>query len=364
MNTIIKLALVATLAIFAQNVNAQDDPISIERELQDKEDQLEYLKAKRELLISGEKEVLKRRVVYINQKLEKGEITQEEAEKQKKEFAEKAALNIENETAIIDNQIALVNRNGKINNNVGTQVVIGFGQEDGAGKKIYGLSVNDGKVINKKNYDTRTISSFVMAVGFSNNLIDGSSLGDTYSIGRSGFTEFGWSWATRILDNSNALRFKYGFSFNFTRLAPVDEQILVDTGEQTILAPFEGDLRIAQFRNTQLIIPVFLELGPSKRIQKEDYVRYSTHKRFKLGLGGFAGLNIGTKQKIISTVDGDRVKENTRKNFNTNNFVYGLNGYVGVGSTSLYVKYDLNPLFKNNPVEQNILSLGIRFDFD
>jgi len=364
MNTIIKLALAATLAIFAQNVNAQDDPITIERELQDKEDQLDYLKAKRELLISGEKEALKRRVVYINQKLEKGEITKEEAEKQKKLFAEKAALNIENETAIIDNQIALVERNGKINNNVGTQVLIGFGQEDGDGKKIYGVSVNDGKVTDEKNYDRRTISSTVLAVGFSNNIIDGTSLGDTYSLGRSSFTEFGWSWATRILENSNALRFKYGLSFNFTRLSPVDEQIFVDTGEQTILAPFEGNLRRAQFRNTQLIVPLFLELGSSKRIQKEDYVRYSTRKRFKLGLGGFAGLNIGTKQKIISTVDGDRTKQNTRSNFNTSDFVYGLNGYIGVGSTSLYVKYDLNPLFKDNPIEQNNLSLGVRFDFD
>ena len=364
MNTIIKLALVATLAIFAQNVQAQDDPISIERQLKDVKEQLSYLKGKRQLLIDGEKESLKRRVLYINSQLEKGEITKEEAEEQKMEFAEKVALNIENETAIIDNQIALVERNGKINNNVGTQVLLGFGQEDGEGKKIYGVTVNDGRVRRAKVYDRRTSSAFVIGAGFSNNIIDGTSLGDTYTLGRSGFTEFGWSWQTRILDNSNALRFKYGFSFNFTRISPTDDKIFVDTGEETILAPFEGNLRTAEFKNTQFIVPLFLEFGPSKKIQKEDYVRYSTHKQFKLGLGGFAGLNIGTKQKIISTVDGDRSKQSTRRNFNTNDLVYGLNAYIGVGTTSLYVKYDLNPLFKDNPIEENNLSLGVRFDFD
>ena len=102
----------------------------------------------------------------------------------------------------------------------------------------------------------------------------------------------------------------------------------------------------------------------SKRIQKEDYVRCSTRNTFRLGLGGFAGLNIGTKQKIISTVDGDSTKENTRSNFNTSDFVYGLNGYIGVGSISLYAKYDLNPLFKDNPIEENNISFGLRFDFD
>ena len=60
---------------------------------------------------------------------------------------------------------------------MGTQVLIGFGQEDGDGKKIYGVSVNDGKVTDEKNYDRRTISSTVLAVGFSNNIIDGTSLG-------------------------------------------------------------------------------------------------------------------------------------------------------------------------------------------
>jgi hypothetical protein len=42
--------------------------------------------------------------------------------------------------------------------------------------------------------------------------------------------------------------------------------------------------------------------------------------------------------------------------------VYGLNGYIGWGWTALYVKYELNPIFKNNPIDQHNISMGLRFD--
>jgi hypothetical protein len=50
--------------------------------------------------------------------------------------------------------------------------------------------------------------------------------------------------------------------------------------------------------------------------------------------------------------------------FNSSNFIYGLSAYIGYKETSLYVKYDLNPLFRDNAVKQNNVSLGVRFDFN
>ena len=41
---------------------------------------------------------------------------------------------------------------------------------------------------------------------------------------------------------------------------------------------------------------------------------------------------------------------------------YGLSGYVAYRNTGFYVKYDMNPLFKNS--ETRNLSLGVRFDFN
>ena len=37
---------------------------------------------------------------------------------------------------------------------------------------------------------------------------------------------------------------------------------------------------------------------------------------------------------------------------------------IGFNKFSLYAKYDLNPMFKNNPAKQNNISLGVRFDMN
>ena len=39
-----------------------------------------------------------------------------------------------------------------------------------------------------------------------------------------------------------------------------------------------------------------------------------------------------------------------------------MSGYLGLGDCSLYVKYDLSPIFNNATVDQNNISLGVRLD--
>ena len=174
----------------------------------------------------------------------------------------------------------------------------------------------------------------------------------------------GWAWKTRVFENSNWLRLKYGFSFQFNGLKPIDNQIFVDTGEETVLEEFPVNLDKSKFRMDNLVFPVHFELGPSKKIEKEDYFRYSTRNYIKVGLGGYAGFNLGTRQKLKYEEDGERVKEKLKGGYNTNNFIYGLSGYIGWRNTALYIKYDLNTIFKDNPVEQHNVSLGLRFDVD
>ena len=70
-------------------------------------------------------------------------------------------------------------------------------------------------------------------------------------------------------------------------------------------------------------------------------------------------------QKLIyEDEDGNRVKTKERRNFNASNFVYGLSGYVGFGDLAIYAKYDLSPLFQDQALEQNNISLGLRWDLD
>jgi len=176
--------------------------------------------------------------------------------------------------------------------------------------------------------------------------------------------ELGWAWKTRVFENSNAMRLKYGFSFQWNKFTPKDDKYFVQNGDLTTLEEFPGNLTESEFRITNLVIPVHFEFGPSKKIDKENYFRYSTRRQFKVGIGGYGGFNIGTQQKLRYKEDGDRVKQKIRRDYNASTFVYGLSGYVGYGGIGLYVKYDLNPLFKDQAIDQHNISLGFRFDLD
>ena len=143
--------------------------------------------------------------------------------------------------------------------------------------------------------------------------------------------------------------------------AKQEEGILENMG---IRLGTQSELGKAKFRTTNLVFPFHLEFGPSKKIEKKNYFRYSTKKKLKIGLGAYVGLNLGNMQKLKYRVDGDRIKDKQKGEFEVSNFVYGLSSYVGVGSSALYVKYDLSPVFKNQTNKQNNISVGLRLDLD
>lgn len=330
-----------------------------------KKTKIELLEEKKDDVIAAERRALKQEVEIIHERLENEEITFEESEALKKAAAEKHALNIENKVAIIDNQILLIERNGTINlNDKSGNIFIGLGDADEDGDFIIGVKVNDGRQSHRK-FDKRTYSEIVFAFGLNNAIIEGQSLDDSpYKIGGSRFTEFGVNWSTRVFKNSNWLRFRYGLSVQYNGLKPTDNKYFVDTGVETELQEHPIDLDKSKFRLDNLVIPVYFELGPSRKIEKEEYFRYNTDHSFKIGLGGYAGIKLSTRQKLKYSENGEDVKQKLRSNYNTNNFIYGIGGYIGYGDISLNVKYDLNTIFKDNPVEQRNVSLGLRFDMD
>ena len=44
--------------------------------------------------------------------------------------------------------------------------------------------------------------------------------------------------------------------------------------------------------------------------------------------------------------------------------MYGISSYLAFGDVAVYAKYDLSPIFKDQSVDQNNISLGLRFDMD
>ncbi|WP_411766574.1 hypothetical protein [Winogradskyella sp. A3E31] len=325
-----------------------------------KQQQIESLEEAKERITGQEKDFLKAEVEAINIRLDNGEITAAEAEDLKKEAAQKRALNIEDRLAIIDTKIELIKRNPykeNLEDYDNGRLEIGLG----TGGVVFDLRPNR----KPPKYDIRTSNDLLFAIGFNNTIIDGQSLSDSpYKLGGSGFVELGWIWNTRVFEKSNFLRFRYGFSFQWNKLDIKDDQYFVQNDEVTTLEDFPGDIKNAQFRVTNLVVPIHFEFGPSKKRDYKDRLRYTTDGQFKVGLGGYGGVRIGTQQKLRYEENGDRVKQKTRRNYNASTFVYGLSGYIGVGDWSLYAKYDLNELFDDQVIKQNNISLGIRLDLD
>lgn len=321
---------------------------------------LENLEASKEAIVNEEKDLLKREVEAINLQLSNGQITAEEAEQQKKQAAEKHALNIENRLAIVDNKIALLQRNDGDIVDDGDRVVLRFGTGDDEDGFVY-----LGKKYRERKYDRRTSSHLMFSFGLNNAIGDGQSLNDSdFKVGGSRYAEIGLAWKTRVFKNSNWLRVMYGVSFQFNGLKPTDNRFFVDTGEQTELQTFDLNLDKSKFRMDNLVVPVHFEFGPSKKIEGKDYFRYSTHDQFRIGIGGYAGVNLGSRQKLRFNDNGEEVKQKLKGNYNTNNFIYGLSAYVGFSDLSVYAKYDLNPIFRNNPTDIHNVSLGLRWDWD
>lgn len=308
-------------------------------------EKIEQLEKQKEQIIAEEKEALKKEVEAINRRAEAKEIDWEEAEKLKSEAARKHAMNIQNRVAIIDNQIALLTREE------GTEEWSWEDEED-----------DDDNWFNKSHY-SRTSTHLVVAVGFNNALSEGQSINESdFKVGGSRFFELGIAWRTRVFERSNFMRLRYGFSFQFNGLKPTDNRYFVEDGDVTVLQEYPLELEKSKFRMDNLVFPVHFEFGPSKKVESPRSVWFSTHNKFKIGLGGYAGVNLGERQKLKFEEDGEEVKQKLKGDYNTNEFIYGLSGYLGWGGTSLYAKYDLNPIFKDpNPALHNF-SVGLRFD--
>ncbi|MEN3324626.1 hypothetical protein VP395_12870 [Mariniflexile soesokkakense] len=359
MQTITKYLTLAVLSLSVQFINAQD---SIQKP--NNKNKIETLLEVKEQIKNEEREFLKVEVEAINKRLENGQITSEEAETLKKEAAKKRTLNIENRIAIIDNKIALLERNADgyqtNNDEKSSEIGVSIGGDQG---RFAGFRIK--KENKPKKYDLRTTSDFVLAFGLNNAIIEGEKLDDSpYKFGGSRFFEIGWAWKTRVFKESNFMRLKYGYSFQINGLKPNDNQYFVQDGSQTSLEGFPVDLKKAKLSVSNLVFPVHFEFGPSKKTEKDTYFRYSTDNQFKIGIGGYGGFNIGTRQKLKYELDGDRKKDKEKQSFNTSNLVYGLSGYMAFDEVALYVKYDLSPIFKDQAIKQNNISLGLRFDMD
>lgn len=344
-NLTIYLAL--ALCLFATKMTAQDNFETRAKAIADKI----------ENITKEEKAALKTEVEAVNVQLENGTINREQADKRKAELAQARAVIIENKVSAAKEEL-----NTLVQEKVDGKVA---SKHDPKYKISVGWDKNDS--IKRQKGESRHTSQFVLAAGFNNLVTDGAVANSDFGYGRSSFFEWGLTHNYRLTKNSNLLHLKYGFSFMYNMLHATDNRYFVDSGDQTVLATFPTHLRRKDtyFKNVYVTIPLHLEFDFSKtKTDKEGNKIFRSHEGFRVGLGGFVGYNTNSKQFLSYEVDDYRINARQKGNWNVNDWTYGVSAYVGYGELSLYAKYDLNPMFKNNAVDQNNISLGVRFDFN
>ncbi|KAF2510066.1 hypothetical protein EYY60_11160 [Flavobacterium zhairuonense] len=313
-----------------------------------------------EKVTKEEKETLKQEVEAVNVQLSEGKITQEQADKRKKELAEARAVIIEEKVTLAQNEL----------NDLVQQKVDGKLKEQDSTKKSKIVIYWDKNDWNHKKCkdslrgEKRTTSQFVFAMGLNNMMVDGKYQDSNYSFIGSHFYEWGFTYNSRLMKNDNLLHAKYGLSLMYNNIRPTDNRYFVVNGDQTNLETNAVNLTESRFRNVYLVMPVHLEFDFTRPTVKDGKTYFKTHKSFRFGIGGYTGINVKSKQILKFEEDDLKYKSKAKGEYNVNNFIYGVSSYIGYKELSLYVKYDLNPLFQDNLVKENNISMGLRFDFN
>ena len=307
---------------------------------------------------------MKAELEAVNKDLENNVITKAQADEKKMQLAETRSKNIE--TKINEAQEELKNLvQQKVDGKIKDEYV--------AGKFSIIFKSPRNKEKNKKYLDSisnnrserRTTSQFVFAAGVNNLVTNGSAANSDYRYWGSHFYEWGFTNNTRLFKNDNLLHLKYGISVMYNNLRPTNNRLFVANGLQTDLVTSSVNLSESRFRNVYVTAPVHLEFDFTKsKTNAEGKRLFRTHESVRFGIGGYAGFRVKSKQILEYNENGHDVTVKEKGGFNTNDFIYGVSTYLGYGATSLYLKYDLNTLFKDNAVKQNNISLGVRFDLN
>ena len=306
-----------------------------------------------EKITKEEKETLKQEIEAVNVQLSEGKITQEQADKRKKELAEARAVIIEEKVTLAQNEL----------NDLVQQKVDGKIKEDSS--RVYMIRWKSPKRDKDSIHgEKRTTSQFVFAMGLNNTMVDGKLQDSNYRFMGSHFYEWGITYNSRLMKNDNLLHAKYGLSLMYNNIRPTENRSFVVNGDQTDLVENPVHLTESRFRNVYLVAPVHLEFDFTKARESNGKKYFKTHKSFRFAVGGYAGINVKSKQILKFEEDDLKYKTTIKGDYNVNNFIYGLSSYIGYRELSLYFKYDLNPIFQDNLTKENNVSLGLRLDLN
>lgn len=203
-----------------------------------------------------------------------------------------------------------------------------------------------------------------LAVGVGNVAIDGAFANSEFGYLRSNYVEFGVAARTPFSKANNKWGVRYGLGIKYNGLATTENRLFgFRGGNQTVTmsSPIKLRKNYAYLRNTYINIPISLDFTTTTKSYNEANRRFTTIAGMNFGIGGYLGYNINSKQHLRYDVGDYKNYEQQKGDWNVNNFQYGLMAYAGTDNLKVVFKYDLNPVFSNNTVDQNYWSIGIQF---
>lgn len=343
-----------------------------------KEQRIKEIQEDIEIIIEQEKEDLKKEVDRIKQMQANKQISEAEAELLMNKAAEKSAESIEKRVAILERELSRLEgeMSEDLNDNDSGEAKMDGEREDVESDILDGLKDLKNALPKKKKgkkyrNEARTTSQTVFGFGL-NTLVSDHNLSSIQNNGlkvnNARFYEWGITRKTRLMPNTALFNLKYGISLTYNNLRPDNGNYYVITDNVTALSKHPFQLRNEPyFRTINLVLPLHFEFDFSKKRVREDMKYIVSQKGWRIGVGGYGGINLRTKQKLEYKNNNLTTEETTKGDYNVSKLVYGVSGYIGYRDFSLYSKYDLNPLFRNNDnvnsiVDRNI-SFGIRYDF-
>ncbi|NEM98811.1 outer membrane beta-barrel protein [Pontibacter burrus] len=144
-----------------------------------------------------------------------------------------------------------------------------------------------------------------------------------------------------------------GLEFAFNNYMFDKNVIIQDIDDETVFTKIEDiSYEKSKLATSSVNIPL-MPMLKFKRANGKD--------GFHIGAGGFAGYRLGSHSKLKYERDGNTIKDKDRGSFNLTDFQYGATGVIGYNNLTLFVKYNMNDMFKENRGPQvNVISFGLR----
>ncbi|MEJ8756557.1 outer membrane beta-barrel protein [Pontibacter sp. H259] len=144
-----------------------------------------------------------------------------------------------------------------------------------------------------------------------------------------------------------------GLEFAFNNYMFDKNYIIQDIDDNTVFTKIEE----RQYEKSKLATSsVNVPIMPMLKFKREN-----GKEGFHIGAGGFAGYRLGSHSKLKFEENDNTTKDKDHGSFNLSDFQYGLTGVIGYNDLSLFVKYNMNDLFKENRGPQvSVISFGLR----